>query len=346
MLKRNLIANYVGQGWAAFIGLVFIPWYVRLLGPEAYGLVGVFAMLQACFGLLDIGLTPTLGREMARFTGGTHSVESIRDLLRSVEVVAGIVAALMTLGVWALSGWMAHDWLRLESLPRGEVQGALVIMGFVTALRFVEGVFRSCLVGLERQVQYNIINSSLATFRAVGALVVLRFVSASPRAFFLWQGLISVCAVVALAIATYHCLPPSTRAGRFSRAQLWAVRHYAGGMVGIAMLTLVLTQMDKLLLSRLLQLSEFGYYTLAASVAGVVNLAAIPITQAWFPRLSALQAAGDESELANTYHEGAQLVSVIVGSVGIVLVVLADPVLNLWTRSPDLTRHTSTLVSM
>ena len=44
MLKRNLIANYVGQGWAALIGLVFIPLYIKYLGIESYGLIGLFAV--------------------------------------------------------------------------------------------------------------------------------------------------------------------------------------------------------------------------------------------------------------------------------------------------------------
>ena len=46
MLKRNLIANYLGQGWTALMGLAFIPLYIKYLGIEAYGLIGIFALLQ------------------------------------------------------------------------------------------------------------------------------------------------------------------------------------------------------------------------------------------------------------------------------------------------------------
>ena len=70
MIKRNLIANFLGQGWTALMGLAFIPVYIKYLGIEAYGLIGIFAVLHAWLTLLDVGMTPTLGREMARFTGG------------------------------------------------------------------------------------------------------------------------------------------------------------------------------------------------------------------------------------------------------------------------------------
>lgn len=53
-LKRNLIANYLGQAWRALMGLAFIPLYIHYLGIEAYGLIGLFATLQVCLGLLDM----------------------------------------------------------------------------------------------------------------------------------------------------------------------------------------------------------------------------------------------------------------------------------------------------
>ena len=67
------------------MSLAFIPLYIKYLGIEAYGLIGLFAVLQAWLVLLDMGMSPTLSREMARFTGGHHSPQSIRDLLRTLE---------------------------------------------------------------------------------------------------------------------------------------------------------------------------------------------------------------------------------------------------------------------
>ena len=86
-VRRNVIANGVGQAWVAVMGLAFVPVCIRYLGIEAFGLVGLFAVMQAWLTLLDVGMTPTLGREMARYSSGAHSAQSIRDLLRSLEFV-------------------------------------------------------------------------------------------------------------------------------------------------------------------------------------------------------------------------------------------------------------------
>ena len=99
MLKRNLIANYIGQGWTALMGLAFVPLYIKYLGIESYGLIGIFAVLTAWLSLLDMGMTPTLSREMARFTAGSQSAQSIRDLLRSIEVITFSIAMVIAGGI-------------------------------------------------------------------------------------------------------------------------------------------------------------------------------------------------------------------------------------------------------
>lgn len=346
MLRRNLAANYLGQGWAALMGVAFLPVYIRYLGMEAYGLIGLFALLQAWLGLLDMGMKPVLAREMARFTGGGSTIEFIRDLLRSIEFMALGVAALICGGVALASTWLASDWLRAETLPIPVVAQAFTIMGLVTALRFVEGLYGSSLVGLQRQVTFNLVNSCVATVRSLGAVAVLVWVAPTVQAFFVWQVLISMVSLAILTTVTYSSLPRGRRGGRLSVDALRSVWRFAGGMVGITFLSLLLTQVDKILLSRLLTLSEYGLYALAAVVAGGLYMLVSPVTQAWFPRLSQLQAASDMGGVIRAYHQGAQLVSAILGSVAIVLIVFSEAILVLWTQDSDLADRTAPLLSL
>jgi len=328
------------------MGLAFIPLYIKYLGIEAYGLIGLFAVLQAWLALLDMGMTPTLNREMARFTGGARSPESIRDLLRSIEIIALGIATLVGLGIWAASGWLASDWLRAENLPVDSVAQAFAIMGTVTALRFVEGVYRSCIVGLQRQVLFNVVNSVMATLRGGGAVVVLVWISPTIESFFIWQGAISLLTLAVLATATYHTIPKAERAARFSITALRSIGRFAGGIMGITFLALLLTQIDKILLSKLLTLGDYGYYTLATVVAGALYMLTNPITQAWFPRLSELHANNQQAELIKKYHQGAQLVSVFMGSAAIIMIVFSETILQLWTHDLELVTKSATLLSL
>jgi len=154
-LKKNIIANYLGQGWTALMGLVFVPVYIHYLGIEAWGLVGFMSLLQAWLTLLDMGLTPTLSREMARFQAGAHSAQSIRDLLRSMEIIYGGVALAVVGIVWLIAPWVAVHWLSSAQLSSASVAQAISMMGLVLAARMVEQVYRGAIQGLQRQVWLN-----------------------------------------------------------------------------------------------------------------------------------------------------------------------------------------------
>lgn len=336
MLKRNLIANYFGQGWTALMSLAFVPLYIQYLGIEAYGVIGLYAVLQAWLSLLDMGMTPALGREIARFTGGAHSAQSIRNLLRSIEWIVLGIALLMAAIVWGVSDWMASDWLRAENLPPDVVAQAFAIMGLVTALRFVEGIYRSSLSGLQRQVTLNILSAVMATLRGLGAVGVLIWVAPTLEAYFLWQAAVSLLTILVMATVTYRFIPKADSPSRFSIQALLPVWRFAGGMLGISVLTLLLTQIDKVILSKLLTLTDYGYYTLASAVAGTIFIFIGPIAQAWYPRFCALHAANQTVQLAASYHQATQLVTVVAGSVAVIVALFSQELLVLWTQNQSL----------
>jgi O-antigen/teichoic acid export membrane protein len=51
-----------------------VPLYLKYMGAEAYGLIGFFSMIQVWFAILDMGLSPTVARETARYKGGATDV--------------------------------------------------------------------------------------------------------------------------------------------------------------------------------------------------------------------------------------------------------------------------------
>jgi O-antigen/teichoic acid export membrane protein len=346
MLRRNLIANYLGQGWVALMGIAFLPLYIKYLGIEAFGLIGLFAVLTAALAVLDLGMKPTLGREMARFTGGHHDTQSIRDILRSIEWIGIGIAILITSAIALGSNWLAGGWLQIDELPLSTVSQALAVMGLVIALRFVEGIYRSSIIGLQRQVSYNVVNSTMATLRAGGAVLVLAWVSPTIEAFFYWQALMSLTSLGALGWLTYAAIPGDGRVGSFSISALRGIWRFAGGIFAITVLGMLLTQIDKILVSKLLSLSDFGFYALAAMVAGALYMIVGPITQAWYPRLCELHARDDVEAISKAYHNAAQLVSVVAGSAAIVLIVFSESILLVWTRDADLAEGVAPILSL
>ncbi|MGO9485289.1 MAG: lipopolysaccharide biosynthesis protein [Rhodomicrobium sp.] len=343
-LKANVAANVAGQVWRALLGFAFIPLYIRYLGVEAYGLIGVFAVLQAWLSLLDLGLRPTLNREMARFLGGENDADGVRDLLRSVEIICLLAAAVFFLAVWAASGWLAGNWLAAQSLSPQAVSQAITIMGAVAALAFMDTIYISSIAGLQRQVAQNIAMSAIVTVRYFGVIGILAWVSPTIQAYFLWQAFTSILSVCVLASLVYWTLPSSGRRARFSVPALRRIWRFAGGTAGITLLGMMLTQMDKTLLSKLLPLEEFAHYALASTVTSALYMFVAPITAAIYPHMTQLVAGGNGEALRRSYHEGAQLATVLVGPAALMLILFGDRILLLWTGDPNLTAKVAPLL--
>lgn len=345
-IRVNLIANFAGQGWSALISLVFVPVYIQLLGIESFALIGFYAMLQLWLTLLDFGIMPTTAREMARFTSGATAVEPIRDLLRSFELICFAVALLVAVALATAADWIATQWLNAEHLPSSTVASAIALMGVVVATRFGESLYRSCLIGLQRQVWLNAASAASATLRNVGAVLILLWIDRSITAYFLWNVAISVGALVVLGLKVHRLLPRPSRPARFCREALASVGRFAAGIFGINVLGLMLIQSDKLILSRLLPLETYGYYMLAATIAGALYTISLPITQAVYPAMIEHVSADRPSDLARIYHRAAQLVTAIVAPATLILVFFAKPFLFAWSGDMALAEASAPLLRL
>ena len=186
----------------------------------------------------------------------------------------------------------------------------------------------------------------MATVRGLGAVAILVWVSPTIEAFFLWQGAVSISTVFVLACSTYSILPQGSRNGRFSMEALRGVGKFAGGMTAFTISALLFTTIDKILLSKLLTLSDFGYYSLAVTVASSLLMLVGPITTAFYPKFCELYAKYDKDGLVESFHKGSQMVSVVAGSAAIVLIYFAEVFLHLWTQDINLASRLAGLLRL
>ena len=336
-LKRNILASYASQIYVTLVGILILPLYLKYMGAEAYGLVGFFTMLQAWFNLLDMGLTATVARETARFKGGATDALSYRRLWRALQLIFFVVALLGGGAMFGFSSVIANGWLKVQTLPLAQVQLALQLMAVGVALRWMSGLYRGCISGSERLVWLGGFNAFVATLRFVGVLPVLIWVGHSPAVFFTYQLLVAVVELAGLAAKAYGlfpAVPPGQQLG-WSPASLFApikpVLNFSLTIAFTSSVWVLVTQTDKLVLSKLLPLADYGYFTLAVLAASGVMMISGPISGALLPRMARLQAEGNEAGLISLYRNATQMVAVIAIPACLVLAFFAEQVLWVWT---------------
>lgn len=340
LVAKSIVANFAGKIWAVIINLAFVPLFIKFLGIEAYGLMGVFISLMSLLAALDLGLSSTLNRELARLAVTKDAEDESRNLVRTLEILYWVVGIILSIGVIVLAPFIAHKWIQTQQIPTASVEHAIIIMGIIIAIQWPSSLYGGGLAGLQRQVLLNGIRMTFGSLQAIGGVLVLWLISPTIFAYFIWQLAVNLVQTAVIAYSLWNSLPKSKQKASFSKDILIKNMQFAAGMTGITIVATILTQLDKLILSKILPLDLFGYYMLAVSIGGMFNYLVSPISVATFPQFAQHDSLRDKSALGILYHKSCQFTAVIVIPAAITFILFATDVLSIWLHNPKTVQNT------
>ncbi len=345
-LKNNIAANFAGSFWQALMGLIFVPLYIKFMGIESYGLVGLFTTLQVIFGLLDVGLGSTLTREMARLSVLPGKEQEMRNLVRTLEMLYWAIAIFAGIIVVTMSSFIARYWIQAGQLSPETIEQALILMGIVMVFQMPGGFYAGGFRGLQRQVLLNIITICTGTLRGGGVVLILWLVSPTIQAFLLWQIVISMMNTFLSALYLWRNLPPSGNKAMFQKTLFSGIWRFTAGMSGISILSVILTQLDKVILSKLLSLEMFGYYMLASIMGMSLSRVFAPVFYSIFPQFTQLVSIGDQDSLKRLYHKICQFMAVLILPAAVIIAFFSYEVILLWTQNHVTAEKTHVILSI
>ncbi len=338
-LNRNIVANYASQTFVVGVGIGVTPLYLKLMGPEAYGLVGFFAVMQTWFGLLDLGLTPTIARETARYHGGGLSSLAYRQLFRALSLIFVAIAFIGATGIWLAAETIAGHWLKFDALEQLKVEYAVTLIGAGVAVRWMSGLYRGVVSGAERLIWLSAFSVLVAAGRFLGVFASMHVFGYTPLVFFVHQLAVNLLEVAALSCKAHSLMPASAQLPAAIGWSMNPVRRMLRFSMTIALTSamwIVVTQSDRLILSGVLSLREYGYFTLAVLVAGGITMITSPISVAITPRLARLHFEGSTRKFYTVYKDATRLVTAVAGSAAVTLAVCAEQALWAWTGDLEL----------
>lgn len=345
--RRNIVASYASQIYITLIAIVILPTYLKYLGAEAYGLVGFFVVLQTWFQILDMGFGPTITRITARTKDSYSSNEDLRALLRSLECVFVLIGSFGALLLIVSAKFISIKWLKLESLPISDAVTAIRLMAFVILFRWFGELYRSVISGYEKILWMAYFNSIVATVRLVVIVPFLVYADLNIIDFFNFQLVAAIIEMLILMFKAYSLLPQQhVTTNSWSLKPLKQVLPFAMAMGFATLVWLVASQSDKILLSGLLALSDYGVFSMATSIAGGVLMLSAPVISVILPRFAALHAGGNERAMLSLYRSVTQWVGVLVWPTCWLLVEHSERLIWAWTGDPLLATAAAPILSL
>jgi O-antigen/teichoic acid export membrane protein len=326
-LKANIIANLFGGAWIAILTIVLTPLQVRLLGIEAYGLVGLIAAFQVALGALDLGLSATITKAVSADHGG--QLQASHGLVNSVGTLYWVMATAIGFVLTLASGWIAAHWLKSATLDLATVTQGIRIIAIYLALRWPIAFYAGLLTGMQRLDVLNLIKSGAASVRLSGGVIVLLLLP-DLSAFLVWFALSAALELAAYAIVSHRLAPGLNLRPSFSVAALRSIWKYSLAMNLIALLSILLTQVDRLMVSKFLSLEALGYYSLAYNTAIGISILQTAVNSASFPSFSKALSHDRTRELIARYEKTSQMMGYLAALPCLILGFFGHEILAIW----------------
>jgi O-antigen/teichoic acid export membrane protein len=337
-MRNNIIANYAGKLWSFVSIYLFVPFYINILGVEAYGIINFYTVLLGLMMFADAGLSATMSREFAK----SEQTVYLRNLLFSTERVYLVLVMMIVVAIGLFSGVISQTWMATNLYSVEELRWYVCLMGLAIAFQFYATLYSSGLMGLQEQVLVNIIQVIWSMVRSGGGVLVL-YVSHNILYFLIWQ----VGCNLGYALYSRYRLWLSIQLQEkkiFDWKLLNDIRSFALGMMLMAIIASLNTQLDKLLVSKYLSLQQFGYYSIASTLSQLPLMVITPIVATVLPVLTKSVASGNQQQLQTRVSQYTYIITALASMIGLVLVMFPATITQLWTHNETVAHQTSGII--
>lgn len=328
--NKNVTFNYLGTAAAVTGPLIALPWYLSILGAENFGLIGFIITLQGILLLLESGLSQVSYREFAvKLNKFKSDLPAAANLLSGFEKIYWSLSLAAAFLIISFSGLIAENWIVLDekSIPLGKqaVYGAAIIFIF----QFPGGLYKGFLQAAEEQVVLNTILISCIILRHLfGVLIV--FYLPSLLTYILWQ--ISTIALETILRSYYSWKFVKTKRTfiTFNYQTFRPALTSAIKMSLVVVLGVLTTQLDRIILSAMVPIEQYGFYVIASAVSlGVLGLIH-PFVIAIAPGM--MQSHDNDKKMRNLNLRLTKIIASIVFIGAFLFIIGGEWFLEIWMR--------------
>ncbi len=305
-LTRNIIYNVVGQGLVLVLSLVAVRFIFRRLGDDVFGIIFFNIVLTTVLSsALELGVSSTIVREVSSHLGSEPGY--VRALIRTASTLYWGAGILLVVVVWVTAPFLVTHWVNLRTIDANTAATLLRVMSATSLVALPRSLYASVIRGRQMMHLNNAIDVGAALTQQAGILLILL---AGGRVYVVagWISVNALLTILAYMVTAARLFGWGAVAPSFSRQVVRRNLGFTSQMMVISALSLVNTQAPQVIVSKLLPIAEFGFYSFVWSTVNRAALITVASAQAAFPSFSELFAAGDRPRLLQQYRKLQDLV--------------------------------------
>jgi len=328
-LAKNTAYNVLGRVLPMVAAAVAVPFLLRELGIQRFGVLTLLWLVIGYFGIFDIGV----GRATTKFVAEEIASGERGKLL---ELIWGSVLLLLLLGVVGggvaalLTPWLVERALNIPPELKAESRNAFLLLA--ASMPFVLGTSgaRGVLEGQHRFGVVNAIRAPGSVFTFAGPLLVTPFTTDLSRI-----AAVLVCGrVVVFCVNAYFCVASVPGQARPKMVRGDTAKHLFGFGGWLTVTNIVGALMafgfvDRFVISSSLDMSAVSYYAVPFEAATKLLLAPAGFVAVLFPVFSGY--AGSQKErVQRLCLQAVRILLMCLSPAALVLIAFGALGLNLW----------------
>ncbi|MDO4689048.1 MAG: flippase [Plesiomonas sp.] len=325
-LKKHFVWNLIGGCAPLVIGVFSIPFLMRELGVQLFGLLTLIWALIGYFSLFDFGLGRALTQIISKYIEDEIKCEEYASIGLLLIFYIGFVGLFI---VCLLTLLMPYSWIGVSNEYQSDVRIALLLASIGIPITTLTSGIRGVLEGFFKFKESNILRLYLGVGNFILPVIVVFFfektlslVTASlilVRLFVLFLSLYEVKKCVKLKL--YSLMGSKDKVKELISFGSWMT---ASNVISPLMVTA-----DRFVISALLGATVIAYYTVPFEV--IIRFLIIPaaLTSAFFPHISRAMST-DLSEAKKMYHDKYKIIVVSMLIICGVAVSLSKFMLSVW----------------
>lgn len=325
-IARNTVINFVGQIAPLLAAILSIPFILKGIGADRFGILNLVWVIVGYFSLFDLGLGRALTRIVAvrQDSEGEHIAQTAWAAIFLMLLLGMAGAGVMLL----LAPWLVEHLFNIPQPIRRETLEAFYVLALSVPVVIVSAGLRGILEGLNQFWLLNAVRTPLGIFTYISPLLVIPFsTSLLPIV-----ALILVGRVVNLAVFSYLCwrLMPRPPAGQMmSFHRLRELVSLGGWMTVSNVVGPIMVYMDRFLIAAIVSASAVAYYATPYEVVTKLWIIPAALTGVLFPSFASNAShAGERNEWL--YRSAVRLTFIAIFPLTLILVTVAPEGLSLW----------------
>lgn len=326
-LIKNIFWNSGSFVFITLISFLLLPYIIKKLSVEGYGIYILITSLVGFYGMLDLGL----GNALIKYVAELYELkenEKLNLYINSTVIFQGIIG-IIALIVTLFFSKNILDILNISDEHLTEATTALKLCALGFFFNFISSAYSSVLQGLQLYKLTSLVGSFFNLVLNVLVAVVL----------YMGYGLIgSIIVNVVIAIVTFACYyilvknrVPKYRLSIFIKIKALKEIIVFSLFIFLSKISAIISNyVVKFVISFFLGPTAVTYYTVPSKIVGAVGGIASSGLSSFFPFTSQLNARQSDREIKALFLKGSRIFIASVTPINIFICLFSYQILSIW----------------